>query len=89
MEKSLSKKFRFICVGNANRASGTNRDLRVRELKLARLGILNDNKAVKAYLPNSPIKNTSKKKVFYIYTTFLDFKGLKWNAPKYQKTIKM
>ena len=63
---------------------------RVRELKkLARLGILYDSEAVKAYLANSPIQNTTKMKVVDTYTTFLDSKGLSWIAPKYQKITKM
>ena len=63
---------------------------RVRELKkLARLGILYDSEAVKAYLSDSPIQNTTKMKVVDTYTTFLDFIGLGWIAPKYQKTTKM
>ena len=63
---------------------------RVRELKkLARLGILYDSEAVKVYLANSPIQNTTKMKVVDTYTTFLDFRGLRWVAPRYQKTTKM
>jgi integrase len=63
---------------------------RGRELKkLARLGILYDSEAVKLYLADSPIQNTTKMKVVDTYTTFLDFRGLDWIAPRYQKTAKM
>jgi hypothetical protein len=63
---------------------------RVRGLKkLAHLGILYDSEAVKMYFATSPIQNTTKKKVVDTYMTFLNFKGLKWIAPKYQKTTKV
>ena len=63
---------------------------RVRELrKLARLGILYDSEAVKTYLVNSDTQNTTKMKVVDTYTTFLDFKGLTWVAPRYRITTKL
>jgi integrase len=63
---------------------------RVRELrKLARLGILYDSEAVKTYLVNSDTQNTTKMKTIDTYTTFLDFKGLTWVAPRYRITTKL
>ena len=53
------------------------------------LGIIYDSETVKTYLKTSPIQNTTRKKAVDTYMTFLDFKDLKWIAPKYKKTPKM
>jgi integrase len=56
--------------------------------QVARVRDLNNPEAVRGWLSQSQWSNKTKVKFVDTYSTYLRFKGLKWNAPKYHVTTK-